>query len=245
MVQNQVKLPTDLGPKLYEGKAKVIFQGDQADELILVFKDDATAFNREKTGTISQKGAINNQISTKIFEYLNQKQIPNHFVKQLSPNQMVVKKLDMLGIEVIVRNRIAGSLARRLDCEEGGQLKFPIIEFCLKNDKTGDPFINEDIIVNLNLATEQELIVIKDYALKINQALIAFFGSLAIDIIDFKLEFGRFKNQILLADEITPDGCRLWDQKTGQKLDKDRFRFDLGKVDEAYREVLERLESRL
>lgn len=223
--------------KLYEGKAKILYATDSPEHLICYFKDDATAFDNTKKGTIVEKGIMNNAISSKIFQLLAQKKVPNHFVEKLSDREMLVKKLQMLPIEVLIRNVVAGSLAKRYGLEEGTSLKRTILEYCYKDDALHDPQANEDHLLVFGWCTDQELINIKNYALKVNDFLVQFFDSLGIRLVDFKLEFGRFKGEILLADEITPDGCRLWDKKTGEKLDKDRFRRDMGGVEEAYRVV--------
>lgn len=227
--------------KLYEGKAKIIYKTDDPDLLIAYFKDDATAFNNQKKGTIGEKGVMNNAISSRLFELLAKEGVKNHFVKKLSEREMLVKKLDMLALEVLVRNVAAGSLAKRMGVEEGRALSRTVVEYCYKDDALGDPFINEDLALAFNLCTDQDLINIRNYALKVNDFLTAHFDSLGIRLVDFKLEFGRFKREILLADEITPDTCRLWDKKTNEKLDKDRFRRDLGGVEEAYKTVLKRV----
>ncbi len=227
--------------KIYEGKAKIIYSTDDPDHLILYYKDDATAFDNTKKGTIVDKGIMNNAISSKIFQLLSQNRIPNHFVEKLSDREMGVKKLQMLPVEVLVRNVVAGSLAKRYGMEEGTPLKRTILEFCYKDDSLHDPQCNEDHLLVFGWCTDQELINIKNYSLRVNDFLVGFFDSLGIRLIDFKLEFGRFKGDLLLADEITPDGCRLWDKKTGEKLDKDRFRRDLGGVEEAYKIVYEKV----
>lgn len=229
--------------QVYEGKAKILFETDDSDLLIAYFKDDATAFNNQKKGSIKEKGVLNNAISSKIFELLAQKKIPNHFVEKISDREMLVKNLKIIPLEVLVRNVVAGSLAKRMGMPEGATLKRTIIELCYKNDDLGDPFIGEDHALAFDLCTEQELITIKNYALKINDFLVGFFDSMGIKLVDFKLEFGRFKGEVILADEITPDGCRLWDKKTGEKLDKDRFRRDLGGIEEAYKIVYDKVMS--
>lgn len=227
--------------KLYEGKAKIIYATDDPEMLIAYFKDDATAFNNQKKGTIGDKGIINNAISSRLFELLATQGIKSHFIKKISDREMLVKKLAMLKLEVLVRNVVAGSLAKRMGIAEGKVLSRPVIEYCYKDDELGDPMINDDHILVFGLCTDQELINIRNDALRVNDVLTAHFNGLGILLVDFKLEFGRFKREILLADEITPDTCRLWDKKTGEKLDKDRFRRDLGGVEEAYKQVLERV----
>ena len=227
--------------QLYEGKAKILYATDSPDQVIQYFKDDATAFNAAKKGTIEQKGVMNNKISSRIFEYLQSQGIPTHFIKSLNDREMLVKKVTIVPLEVIIRNRAAGSLCRLLGLNEGLTLTCPILEFCYKEDKLGDPMINEYHVRALNFATDQEVEKIKQYAFKINDALKKFFLSLNIELIDFKLEFGRYKGDIILADEISPDTCRLWELGTGKKLDKDRFRRDLGNIEDAYQEVLRRV----
>ena len=227
--------------QIYEGKAKILYTTENPDLLIQYFKDDATAFNAAKKGTIQEKGIMNNRIAGKIFEYLIREGIPTHFEKTLSDREMLVKKVTIVPIEVIVRNRAAGSLCRFLGLQEGLQLACPILEFCFKDDKLGDPMINEYHIRALNLATDEEVKKITAMAFKINGLLKQFFLKLNIELIDFKLEFGRYKGNVILADEISPDTCRLWEVGTGNKLDKDRFRRDLGNIEEAYQEVLKRV----
>jgi phosphoribosylaminoimidazole-succinocarboxamide synthase len=227
--------------KIYEGKAKILYTTDNPDLLIQYFKDDATAFNAAKKGSIQDKGIINNKISTRIFEYLITQGIPTHFEKTLSDREMLVKRVSIVPLEVIVRNVAAGSLSRILGLEEGTPLACPVLEFCYKEDKLNDPMINETHIRALKLATDEEVEQIKKYTLKINELMLTFFSLLNIKLVDFKLEFGRYKGKVILADEISPDTCRLWDAKTGQKLDKDRFRRDLGNIEEAYQEVLSRV----
>lgn len=229
------------GKQIYEGKAKILYETDNPDFLIQYFKDDATAFNAQKKGTIQEKGIMNNKISTRLFEYLEKQGIPTHFVKQLSDREMLVKRVKIFPLEVIVRNIAAGSLCRYLGLEEGRKLLSPTLEFCYKADQLNDPLINEYHIVALELADAKELKTITDYTFKINDLLKAFFKKLNIDLVDFKLEFGTFKNKIILADEISPDTCRLWEIGTGKKLDKDRFRRDLGNIEQAYQEVLSRV----
>lgn len=229
------------GKQLYEGKAKIIYDTDDKDLLIAYFKDDATAFNNLKKGTIAEKGPVNNAISSRIFELLAKNGVPNHFVEKSSDREMVIKRLKMLPLEVLVRNVVAGSLAKRMGMEEGRALKRPIVEFCYKDDALGDPFINEDHILVFDLCTAEQLKRIREMALKTNEFLIPYFDAMDIRLIDYKLEFGLFNGEVLLADEITPDGCRLWDKKTNEKLDKDRFRRDLGGVEEAYQKVLKKV----
>jgi phosphoribosylaminoimidazole-succinocarboxamide synthase len=226
---------------IYEGKAKILYTTEDPGLLIQYFKDDATAFNAQKKGTILQKGIMNNQIASKIFEYLVSVGVQTHFVKHLNEREMLVKKVSIVPIEVIVRNRAAGSLCRILGLEEGLHLKCPTLEFCYKNDGLGDPLVNEYHIRALSLATDEEMKKITAMAFAINEHLKTYFLNLKIELIDFKLEFGRYQGDIILADEISPDTCRLWEVGTGNKLDKDRFRRDLGNVEQAYQEVLRRV----
>jgi phosphoribosylaminoimidazole-succinocarboxamide synthase len=226
---------------MYEGKAKQVFSTENPDELLVYFKDDATAFNGEKRGTIGNKGVLNNKISTFFFNLLGEKGIPHHFIKMLSEREMLVKKLDILPVEVVVRNIAAGSLAKRIGWEEGRKLPSTVIELYYKDDKLGDPLINNYHIKALGLATPAQVETLEAYALKINEILSAFLKDKKLELIDFKLEFGVHKGEVLLGDEISPDTCRFWDSETGQKLDKDRFRRDLGNVEEAYQEVLRRI----
>jgi phosphoribosylaminoimidazole-succinocarboxamide synthase len=226
---------------MYEGKAKQVFATENPDELLVYFKDDATAFNGEKRGTIGNKGVLNNKISIFFFNLLAEKSIPHHFVKMVSDREMLVKKLDILPVEVVVRNIAAGSLAKRIGWEEGRKLPTTVVELYYKDDALGDPLINDYHIKALGLATAEQVETMEKYALKINEILSAFLKDRKIELIDFKLEFGVHKGEVLLGDEISPDTCRFWDSETGQKLDKDRFRRDLGNVEEAYQEVLRRL----
>ncbi len=227
--------------KIYEGKAKILYTTDSPDLLIQYFKDDATAFNAAKKGSIDQKGIINNKISTKIFEMLTSHGIETHFVKMLSDREMLVKKVEIVPLEVIIRNRAAGSLCRLLGLAEGSALACPILEFCYKEDRLGDPMINEYHVRALGYATDDEVAKIKTMVFKINDAMQGFFKALNIELIDFKIEFGRHQGRVILADEISPDTCRLWEVGTGEKLDKDRFRRDLGNIEQAYQEVLRRV----
>ena len=231
---------------LYEGKAKRVFATEDPDLLTVSYKDDATAFNGLKKGTIAGKGVINNQMSNALMRLLEQKGIPTHFVKELSERETLVKKVQIVPLEVIVRNIAAGSFAKHYGVAEGTPLKAPTIEFSYKNDDLGDPLINEYHIIALDLATKEELETIKTYAFKVNEELKAVWSLCGVTLVDFKLEFGRLPDgTIVLADEISPDTCRLWDSKTGDKLDKDRFRRDLGGVEEAYQEIMSRLESHI
>ncbi|MEI6437500.1 MAG: phosphoribosylaminoimidazolesuccinocarboxamide synthase [Candidatus Omnitrophota bacterium] len=227
--------------KLYEGKAKVLYATDNPDMVIQYFKDDATAGNGKKKGTIDEKGIMNCAISVSMFEYLAANGIPTHLVKKLSDREMLVKKVSIVPVEVIIRNRAAGSLCRNYGAVEGKHLARPIFELCYKEDKYNDPLMNEDHVIALELATEAEVREIKRLTLAINTLMQKFFLALQIELIDFKLEFGRYKGEIILADEISPDTCRLWEVGTGVRLDKDRFRNDLGNIKEGYQEVLKRV----
>lgn len=227
--------------QLYEGKAKIVYATDDPAQVIQYFKDDATAFNAAKKGTIADKGVMNNKISSRIFEFLKGQGIPTHFEKKLSDREMLIKKVTIVPLEVIVRNRAAGSLCRLLGLKEGDHLAMPILEFCYKRDDLNDPLVNEYHVKALNLATEEEVDRIKELTFRINRLLTQFFDKLDLELVDFKVEFGRFQGQIILADEISPDTCRLWEKGTGKKLDKDRFRHDLGQIEEAYQEVLNRV----
>lgn len=227
---------------LYEGKAKKVYKTEDETKYIIEYKDDATAFNGVKKGTIVGKGIINNKMSALLFKLLEEKGIPTHFIELLSDREMLVKEVTILPLEVIMRNVAAGSLAKRLGLEEGTVMKTPVLEFCYKNDDLGDPMINEYHIKAIELATEEQLEKVKEYAFKINDILVEFFKERGMKLIDFKLEFGLHEGEVILADEISPDTCRLWDAATNKKLDKDRFRRDLGDVEEAYKEVLGRLQ---
>lgn len=226
---------------LYEGKAKQVFETENPKEYLVHYKDDATAFNGEKKGTIHDKGVLNNKISSFFFELLTKEGVPNHFIKRLNDRDQLVKKLQILPLEVIVRNIVAGPLSKRLGIEEGTPCKRPILEFCYKNDDLGDPFVNEDQILALDWATEEQLALIRQYAMKVNDVLKAFLADKKVTLVDFKLEFGVHNGEVLLGDEISPDTCRFWDSETNEKLDKDRFRRDLGNVEDAYKEMLFRL----
>ncbi|TCT14706.1 phosphoribosylaminoimidazole-succinocarboxamide synthase [Natranaerovirga pectinivora] len=227
---------------LYEGKAKRVYTTDDKDIVMVSYKDDATAFNGIKKGTIHDKGKVNNEVSNKVMMYLEENAIPTHLVKQINERETLVKKVEIIPLEVIVRNKVAGSLAKKLGLEEGTILKRPILEFCYKKDELGDPFINVDHILAAELATEEEIEIIQKMARKINELLVGYFKNINIDLIDFKIEFGRTPDgQVILADEISPDTCRYWDATTGEKLDKDRFRRDMGNVEEAYLEVYNRI----
>ncbi len=227
--------------RIYEGKAKILYETDDPDLLIQYFKDDATAFNAAKRGTIVGKGVMNNRISATLLAHVAEHGVPTHFVKVLSDREMLVKRLQIIKIEVVVRNIVAGSLAKRLGLPEGQALAEPVLEFFYKDDALGDPMINDSHIRMLRLASGAEMEAIVDGALRVNELLTEYFDRRGILLVDFKLEFGRHKGEILLGDEITPDGCRLWDKATHEKMDKDRFRRDLGGVEEAYAEVLRRV----
>lgn len=224
--------------RIYEGKAKKLFTTEDEDILIQEFKDDATAFDATKRGTIKEKGVVNNKISARLFALLEEKDIPTHFIRLLSDREMAVKKVEIIPVEVTIRNIVAGGMAKLLGLEEGMVLKRPVLEYHYKKDELHDPLINDYHILALGLATGQELEQIKDLSFKINDILKEFFGDRDIDLVDFKLEFGRHQDEILLADEISPDTCRFWEKGTGRKMDKDRFRRDLGHIEETYQEVL-------
>ncbi|GAA0114970.1 phosphoribosylaminoimidazolesuccinocarboxamide synthase [Clostridium senegalense] len=226
---------------MYEGKAKKIFTSDKEDEVIVYYKDDATAFNGEKKETINSKGILNNSITSKLFEMLNDRGINTHFIKKLNEREQLCKKVEIVPVEVIVRNVAAGSMAKRYGLEEGSELKTTVLEISYKNDDLGDPLMNDYHAVAMGITTFDELNEIYDNARKINEILKEFYKKQNIKLVDFKLEFGRFNGKILLADEISPDTCRLWDMTTGMKLDKDRFRRNLGDLVEGYTEVLNRM----
>ena len=227
---------------LYEGKAKKVYATDDPEVLLVDYKDDATAFNGLKKGTIAGKGAINNRVTNFMMQLLEKEGVPTHFVKELSDRETLVKKVSIVPLEVIIRNVSAGSFAKRCGVEEGIVFKKPTIEFSYKNDELGDPLINSYHALALGLATEEEIEEIKRLAFKVNDVMKDFFKKLNVDLIDFKLEFGRLSDgKIVLADEISPDTCRFWDSTTGEKLDKDRFRRDLGGVEDAYQEIMKRL----
>ena len=232
--------------QLYEGKAKKVFATEDPELLIVAYKDDATAFNGLKKGTISGKGIINNQMSNRLMAMLESKGIPTHYVEELNQRETLVKKVQIVPLEVIVRNIAAGSFSKRYGVQEGVVFKQPTIEFSYKNDDLADPLLNTRHALALELATPEEIAAIEDYSFRINEALKSFWLSCGVTLVDFKLEFGRLQDgTIVLADEISPDTCRLWDSKTGEKLDKDRFRRDLGGVEEAYCEIMRRLEANI
>lgn len=229
--------------QLYEGKAKKVFKTDDPKLFIVDYKDDATAFNGEKKGQIAGKGAVNNVMSNIIFQLLEQKGVPTHFVEQLSQRETVVKAVKILPLEVIMRNVSAGSFAKRYGVEEGIVFDQPTFEFSYKNDDLGDPLMCESHALALKLATAEQIETIKKYASTVNETLKEFFLDKGLKLIDFKIEFGLFDGEVILADEISPDTCRLWDVETNEKMDKDRFRRDLGNVEETYQEVLKRVQK--
>ena len=227
---------------MYEGKAKKVFKTDEEGILIVDYKDDATAFNGQKKGTIVGKGAINNRMTNHILRLLEKEGVPTHLVEELSDRETAVKAVKIVPLEVIIRNVAAGSFSKKLGVEEGRKLLCPTLEFSYKDDELGDPFINKYYALALGLATEEEIDTITRYAFKVNEVMIKYFDSIGIELIDFKIEFGRLADgTIILADEISPDTCRLWDKETRETLDKDRFRRDLGNVEDAYAEVFKRL----
>lgn len=228
--------------QLYEGKAKKVWTTDNPDLLIVDYKDDATAGNGAKRGTIHDKGIINNRVTNHLMKLLEKEGVPTHFVEEISQRETIVKKVSIVPLEVIVRNIAAGSLANRLGLEEGTPMKQTVLEYCYKDDALGDPMVNEYHIMAMQWCTKEELDLIASYSLKINEVLSAYLKDLNIELIDFKLEFGRLSDgTIVLADEISPDTCRFWDSVTKEKLDKDRFRRDMGGEEDAYKEILKRL----
>ena len=230
------------GKLLYEGKAKKIFETDNPEVLLVSYKDDATAFNGVKRGTIEGKGLINNKVTNYMMRLLEKSQIPTHYIEEISDRETLVKKVSIIPLEVIIRNVSAGSFAKNYGVEEGIIFDEPTIEFSYKNDKLGDPLINSYHAIALKLATKEEIETIKKYAFKINEEMKKFFISINVKLIDFKLEFGKLEDgTIVLADEISPDTCRFWDATTDEKLDKDRFRRDLGNVEGAYKEMMKRI----
>ena len=226
---------------LYEGKAKKVFLTDDPDILWIEYKDDATAFDGKKKGTIMGKGELNNAISSIFFSMLKDHGIENHFVEKISDTEQLVKRTDIIMVEVIVRNIAAGGMAKRLGIPEGTPLKSTVVEFCYKSDELGDPMINDHHIAALDLATKEQVAEITDITLKVNEVLKQYLAERKVKLVDFKLEFGLFHGKVLLSDEISPDTCRFWDSETNEKLDKDRFRRDMGHVEDAYREILKRL----
>jgi phosphoribosylaminoimidazole-succinocarboxamide synthase len=230
------------GAQLYEGKAKKVWTTNDPEVLIVDYKDDATAFNGEKKGTIHDKGVINNRVSNHLMKMLEKNGVPTHLIEEISDRETIVKKVTIVPLEVIVRNIAAGSLSKRLGLPEGTKMAKTVLEYSYKNDDLGDPMINDYHIFALNLATQEELNIISSYAFKINELLSSYLKDLNIELIDFKIEFGKTSDgTIILADEISPDTCRFWDSVTGEKLDKDRFRRDLGGEEDAYKEILKRL----
>ena len=230
------------GKMIYEGKAKRVYETDDKDIYIVDYKDDATAFNGEKKGTISGKGVINNRVTNHFMQILEENGIPTHFVKELSDRETAVKKVDIIMLEVIIRNIAAGSFSKRYGVKEGTKLIAPSLEYSYKNDDLGDPLLNTSHALALGLATKEEIARIQELALKVNELLKARFARVNITLVDFKLEFGRLPDgSLVLADEISPDTCRFWDSTTHEKLDKDRFRRDLGGVEDAYNEVMRRV----
>lgn len=230
------------GTQLYEGKAKKVYSTNDPNLVIVDYKDDATAFNGEKKGTISGKGVINNQMTNFMFKLLEKEGVPTHLVEEISERETIVKKVEIVPLEVIVRNVAAGSFSKKLGIAEGTPLKQPTLEFSYKNDDLGDPFINDYYALGLGLATKEEIADITKYAFMVNDFMVKFFKKVNIDLIDFKIEFGRTPDgKIILADEISPDTCRFWDSTTHEKLDKDRFRRDMGNVEEAYQEMMKRI----
>lgn len=228
--------------QVYEGKAKKVFKTDDPEFFIVDYKDDATAFNGLKKGTIKGKGVINNRVTNYMMKMLEEKGIPTHFVEEISERETIVKKVTIIPLEVIVRNIAAGSMSKRLGIAEGSALASPVLEFSYKNDDLGDPMINDYHALAMKLATEEDIATIKELTFKINDIMIEYFKHVGIELVDFKLEFGKTSDgKIVLADEISPDTCRFWDIKTHEKLDKDRFRRDLGKVEDAYEEILHRI----
>lgn len=229
------------GDMLYEGKAKKIYLTEKEDEVIQYFKDDATAFNAQKRGTILEKGVVNNTISAKLFQLLAEAGTPSHFIQQLNDREMLTRRVKIILVEVVLRNRATGSIVKRLGLEEGMIIDPPLIEFFYKDDSLGDPLITEDHIRLLKLATPSQIEELRHQALKINATLKPFFQKRGMMLVDFKLEFGLYNGQVILADEISPDTCRFWDIQTGERMDKDRFRKDLGRIEETYQEVLKRV----
>src|SRR5436309_8730568 len=234
-------MEVDKGELIYEGKASKVFETNRHDWVIQYFTDDATAFNAQKRGSIVDKGVVNNKVSERLFLLLEKGGIPTHFIKRLSDREMLTKRVKIIPIEVVVRNRVAGSLAKRLGLKEGDVIEPPIVEFYYKNDALGDPLITEDHVLLLNLAAPPVVNQIKAWASRINQLLVPFFQERSMVLVDFKLEFGLYHGKLVLADEISPDTCRFWDKQTGESMDKDRFRKDLGRIEEAYQEVLRRV----
>ncbi|MCP9447252.1 MAG: phosphoribosylaminoimidazolesuccinocarboxamide synthase [Nitrospira sp.] len=232
---------TTIGPMLYEGKAKKIFAAARPDQVVQYFKDDATAFNAQKRGTISGKGIVNNLVSERLFRLLEDKGIPTHFIERLSDREMLAKKVTIVPVEVVVRNVVAGSLAKRLGLRVGDVIRPAVVEFYYKDDALGDPLVNDDHLRLLNVATPGVLRELRELAHRANDVVQPFLADRKIRLVDCKLEFGVYHNKLIIADEISPDTCRLWDAVTGDSMDKDRFRQDMGNVEEAYQEVLRRV----
>lgn len=230
------------GELKYEGKAKKVFATDNPDVFLIEYKDDATAFNAQKRGTIAQKGVVNNAVTTRLFEYLMSFDVPTHFIERLNEREQLVKAVEIIPVEVIVRNKTAGSFAKRYGVAEGNVLSPLVVEWCYKSDELGDPPMSDVTAIALGLATADDLDTMLQLAVDINDGLLTFFSERNLDLIDFKIEFGKLPSgEIILADEISPDTCRLWDTESGERMDKDRFRRDLGKVEEAYQEVYKRV----
>ena len=229
------------GEQLYEGKAKKVFATSDPDVVLVSYKDDATAFNGLKKGTIAGKGVVNNRMSNHMFRMLEKAGVPTHYIEELGDRETLVKKVEIVPLEVIIRNIAAGSMYKRLGIAEGTELKCPVIEFSYINGELGDAMINDYHAMGMGLATREEINKITELAFKVNEFMIDYFRKLNIDLVDFKLEFGKFHGEIILADEISPDTCRFWDSTTKEKLDKDRFRRDMGGVEEAYAEMMKRL----
>lgn len=229
------------GEQLYEGKAKKVFATSDPDIVLVSYKDDATAFNGLKKGTIIGKGVVNNRMSNHMFRQLEKAGVPTHYVEELSDRETLVKKVSIVPLEVIIRNIAAGSMSKRLGIQEGTALKCPVLEFSYKNDELGDPMINDYHAMGMGIATREEIDTIAELAFKVNAFMLDYFKKLNIDLVDFKLEFGKYHGKIILADEISPDTCRFWDSTTKEKLDKDRFRRDMGGVEDAYREIFKRV----
>lgn len=227
--------------QLYEGKAKRVYATEDPDVVIVDYKDDATAFNGEKKGTIVGKGVINNRMTNYVFQVLEKEGVPTHYIEELSDRETAVKKVEIVPLEVIVRNVAAGSFSKKLGIEEGRKLLAPTLEFSYKDDDLGDPMINDYYAIAIGAATREEIDKITEYTFKVNDVMKKFFDDAGIELIDFKIEFGRFHDDIILADEVSPDTCRLWDKETHEKLDKDRFRRDMGNVEDAYQEVFKRI----
>ena len=234
----------DKKEQLYEGKAKKVYATEDPNYYIVSYKDDATAFDGAKKGTISEKGVVNNIMSNIVFEHIEEAGVPTHFVEQLNDRDTLVKAVTILPLEVIIRNVAAGSFSKRYGVEEGSTLKIPTLEFSFKCDELGDPLINDDHVIALGIASAEDIATVKTYAHKVNEVMSDFFLNIGLKLIDFKIEFGKTsEGEIILADEVSPDTCRLWDINTDEKMDKDRFRRDLGNVEETYQAVLERVRS--